>query len=60
MPKTSAETAEARQTSQPPVFLAESVAAVRAGLESIRRGEGKPIVLVLERIRTKHKIPAAS
>lgn len=39
---------------------AEAIAAVRDGLESIKRGEGEPAEQVLERIRMKHKIPAAS
>jgi prevent-host-death family protein len=38
----------------------EAVAAVREGLESIKRGEGEPATQALQRIRTKHKIPAAA
>ena len=38
----------------------DAIAAVRDGLESIKRGEGKPADQVLERIRKKYKIPAAS
>jgi PHD/YefM family antitoxin component YafN of YafNO toxin-antitoxin module len=39
---------------------AEAIAMLRDGLESINRGEGEPAHEVLERIRMKHKIPAAS
>jgi hypothetical protein len=39
---------------------AEAIAGVFDGLESIKRGKGEPIGQVLERIRKKHKIPAAS
>ncbi len=38
----------------------EAIAAVRDGLEAAKRGEGEPADQVLDRIRTKHKIPAAS
>lgn len=38
----------------------EAVAAVREGLESIKRGEGEPAGQALQRIRTKYKIPAAA
>jgi len=37
---------------------AEAIAAVHEGLESMRRGGGKPARLVLERIRRKHRIAA--
>jgi hypothetical protein len=39
---------------------AEAIAAVRDGLKSVKRGEGEPAGRVLERIRRKHRIPAAS
>jgi PHD/YefM family antitoxin component YafN of YafNO toxin-antitoxin module len=39
---------------------AEAIAAVRDALESVKQGEGDPAVQVLDRIRMKHKIPAAS
>jgi PHD/YefM family antitoxin component YafN of YafNO toxin-antitoxin module len=38
---------------------AEAIAGVREGLESMKRGQGEPVNQVLERIRKKHRIPAA-
>jgi hypothetical protein len=38
----------------------EAVAAVHEALAAVKRGEGEPADQVLERIRMKHKIPAAS
>jgi Antitoxin Phd_YefM, type II toxin-antitoxin system len=37
---------------------AESIAGVREGLTSMRKGEGQPAREFLERLRKKHKIPA--
>jgi len=37
----------------------EAIAAVRDGLEAVKRGEGEPARQVLARIRRKHRIPAA-
>jgi hypothetical protein len=39
---------------------AEAIAAVREGLESVKRGQGEPADQVFERIRSKYRIPAAS
>ena len=35
----------------------DAVAAVREGLEAVRRGRGRQASKVLEQIRKKHKIP---
>ena len=60
MPETPSKAAQFRQAIPTPVHLAEPIAAVRDGLESIKRGEGEIADQVLERIRRKHKIPDPS
>jgi len=36
---------------------AEAVAGIRAGLETMKKGQGNPARQVLDRIRKKHRIP---
>ena len=36
---------------------AETIVAIREGLESAKRGEGRPAEEVLEELRRKHRIP---
>ncbi len=35
----------------------EAIEAIRRGLESVERGEGRPAAEVFEKLRRKHKIP---
>lgn len=39
---------------------AEAIAALNESIESMKKGEGKPVSQVLDRIRKKHRIPKAS
>jgi PHD/YefM family antitoxin component YafN of YafNO toxin-antitoxin module len=56
-PKLVVQDAEAYQRIVEALDRAEAVQGIRAGLESIKRGEGKPARKVIDEIRRKRDIP---
>ena len=42
------------------VELAELVAGIKRGLDSMERGEGVPLEVAVRRLRKRHKIPKAA
>jgi PHD/YefM family antitoxin component YafN of YafNO toxin-antitoxin module len=57
-PKLVVQDAEAYQRILEALDRAEAVQGIRAGLESIKRGEGRPAREVLDELRRKHDIPS--
>jgi PHD/YefM family antitoxin component YafN of YafNO toxin-antitoxin module len=57
-PKLVVQDAEAYQRIIEALDRAQAVQGIRAGLESIRRGEGRPAREVFDELRRKHDIPS--
>ncbi len=57
-PKLVVQDAEAYQRILEALDRAEAVGGIRAGLESVKRGEGRPAHEVFDELRRKHNIPS--